>query len=160
MAALDELDRRILISLQEDATRPLEDVARRVGSSKTPVWNRIKKLRDQGVIRRQVAILDPDAVGLGCCFYVLVRTARHDAEWIEQFLQALHRRPEILEAHRLAGDVDYILKVRVADPAAYDAFYRSLTADISIFNVTSLLSMEEIISRTRLKLDPQEPRET
>jgi Lrp/AsnC family transcriptional regulator len=160
MAALDELDRRILISLQEDATRPLEDVARRVGSSKTPVWNRIKKLRDQGVIRGQVAILDPEAVGLGCCFYVLVRTARHDAEWIEQFLQALHRRPEILEAHRLAGDVDYILKVRVADPAAYDAFYRSLTADISIFNVTSLLSMEEIISRTRLKLDPQEPRET
>ena len=160
MAALDELDRRILISLQEDATRPLEDVARRVGSSKTPVWNRIKKLRDQGVIRRQVAILDPDAVGLGCCFYVLVRTARHDAEWIEQFLQALHRRPEILEAHRLAGDVDYILKVRVSDPAAYDAFYRSLTADISIFNVTSLLSMEEIISRTSLKLDPQEPGET
>jgi len=159
MAALDELDRRILISLQEDATRPLEDVARRVGSSKTPVWNRIKKLRDQGVIRGQVAILDPDAVGLGCCFYVLVRTARHDAEWIEQFLHTLHRRPEILEAHRLAGDVDYILKVRVSDPAAYDAFYRSLTADISIFNVTSLLSMEEIISRTSLKLDPQEPQE-
>jgi Lrp/AsnC family transcriptional regulator len=160
MVVLDELDRRILISLQEDATRPLEDVARRVGSSKTPVWNRIKKLRDQGVIRGQVAILDPEAVGLGCCFYVLVRTARHDAEWIEQFLHALHRRPEILEAHRLAGDVDYILKVRVSDPAAYDAFYRSLTADISIFNVTSLLSMEEIISRTSLKLDPQEPGET
>jgi Lrp/AsnC family transcriptional regulator len=152
-AVLDELDKKILISLQEDATRPLEDVARRVGSSKTPVWNRIKKMKDQGVIRSQVAILEPNAVGLGCCFYVLVRTARHDAEWIGQFLHALKRRPEILEAHRLAGDVDYILKVRVPDPAAYDAFYRSLTADISIFNVTSLLSMEEIISRTALELE-------
>ena len=135
MAALDELDRRILISLQEDATRPLEDVARRVGSSKTPVWNRIKKLRDQGVIRGQVAILDPDTVGLRCCFYVLVRTARHDAEWIEQFLHALKRRPEILEAHRLAGDVDYILKVRVANARAYDRFYQALIGEVNTLTV-------------------------
>lgn len=121
-------------------------------TSKTPVWNRIKKLKAGGVIDRQVAIVNPDAIGLGMCFYVLVRTAEHEAGWIEQFLTALKKRPEIMEAHRLAGDVDYILKVRVADAAAYDAFYRGLTADISIFNVTSLLSMEELISTTKLPI--------
>ena len=153
-AALDMLDRKILAALQEDTTRPLDELARIVGSSKTPVWNRIKKLKDRGVIRREVALLDRDAVGLGSCFYVLIRTARHEKAWLDQFLEALSKRPEIMEAHRLAGDIDYILKVVVADAAAYDAFYRSLVADISIFNVTSLLSMEEIISRTELPVAP------
>ena len=148
--ALDGLDRKILAALQQDATRSLDDLARDVGSSKTPVWNRIRKLRAAGVIARQVAIVDPAAVGLESCFYVLIRTARHEAAWLEQFVAALRKRPEILEAHRLAGDIDYILKVRVADAAAYDAFYRALVADVSIFNVTSLLSMEQIISRTAL----------
>ncbi len=153
MARLDELDRKILAALQHDAAQSLEEIAASVGSSKTPVWNRIKKLKARGVIDRQVAIVNPNAVGLAMCFYVLVRTAQHEAAWIEQFLAALKRRPEILEAHRLAGDVDYILKVRVADAAAYDAFYRALTADVSIFNVTSLLSMEELISTTKLPIE-------
>lgn len=156
MKDLDELDRKILSALQEDATRPLDDVAALVGSSKTPVWNRIRKLKERGAIKKQVAILDPDVVGLGSCFYVLIRTARHEGEWIEAFLHALRKRPEIMEAHRLAGEVDYILKVRVADAKAYDDFYRSLVADVSIFNVTSLLSMEEIISRTALPLETTE----
>ncbi|MFN0262487.1 Lrp/AsnC family transcriptional regulator [Tepidamorphus sp. 3E244] len=150
--ALDGLDRKILSELQRDTTQSLEDLAEKVGSSKTPVWTRIRKLRERGVIRAQVALLDPAHVGLGCCFYVLIRTARHDPEWTEQFLQAIRRRPEVQEAHRLAGDIDYIAKVRVADPQAYDAFYRSLVADVSIFNVTSLLSMEELVSRTALPL--------
>lgn len=152
MAVFDELDRRILTCLQEDATQSLEEVAEQVGSSKTPVWNRIKRLKGRGIIDRQVAIVAPDAVGLSMCFYVLIRTAEHDADWLQTFLNALKRRPEILEAHRLAGDVDYILKVRVADARAYDRFYRSLVADVSIFNVTSLLSMEEIVSTTKLPL--------
>ena len=150
--ALDTLDRKILAALQEDATRPLEELARHVGSSKTPVWNRIRKLKERGVIKDQVALVDRRAVGLDSCFYVLIRTARHEKAWLDQFLAALYKRPEIVEAHRLAGDIDYILKVVVADAAAYDAFYRSLVADVSIFNVTSLLSMEEIISRTALPL--------
>ncbi|MFY0610106.1 MAG: Lrp/AsnC family transcriptional regulator [Hyphomicrobiaceae bacterium] len=152
IAKLDELDRKILVALQEDSARSLEEIAATVGSSKTPVWNRIKKLKSRGIIDREVAVVSPSAIGLDMCFYVLVRTARHEADWIEQFLAALKRRPEIMEAHRLAGDVDYILKVRVADAAAYDAFYRSLTADVSIFNVTSLLSMEELISTTKLPI--------
>lgn len=147
---LDDLDRKLLAALQHDATRPLDELARLVGSSKTPVWNRIRRMRERGVIRKQVAIADPAAVGLASCFYVLIRTSRHEKEWLDQFVTALHRRPEVLEAHRLAGDIDYILKVRVADAGDYDRFYRSLVADVSIFNVTSLLSMEEIISETAL----------
>ncbi|MEZ5848352.1 MAG: Lrp/AsnC family transcriptional regulator [Geminicoccaceae bacterium] len=149
-APLDALDRKIVMALQEDATRPLDELAAHVGSSKTPVWNRIRKLKERGIIKKQVAVLDPSAVGLSACFFVLIRTARHEKEWLEQFLAALRNRPEILEAHRLAGDIDYILKVRVEDAQAYDRFYRALVSEVSIFNVTSLLSMEEIISTTML----------
>ncbi len=150
--SLDELDRNILLALQEDATRSLEELAKIVGSSKTPVWNRIRKLRKQGVIKKQIAIVDPKAVGLDSCFYVLVRTSQHDDQWLKQFVAALHEHPEVIEAHRLAGDIDYILKVRVKDSAGYDAFYRSLVSKVSIFNVTSLLSMEEILSRDSVPL--------
>jgi Lrp/AsnC family transcriptional regulator len=150
--ALDELDRNILALLQEDAGLALEEIARRVGASKTPVWNRIRKMRERGVIRREVAILDPEKIGLESCFFVLIRTSQHDAGWLERFLHAVQARPEVLEAHRLAGDVDYILKVRVENAKAYDDFYRSLIAEVSIFNVTSTLSMEEIKNTTALPL--------
>lgn len=149
---IDTLDRKILRLLQEDATPGLDEIAARVGSSKTPVWNRIRKLREAGVIERQVAILDAEAVGVGSCFFVLVRTSRHDAEWLADFMAALKARPEIMEAHRLAGEIDYLLKVRVADAAGYDRFYRSLIEDVSIFSVTALLSMEEMIAKTALPL--------
>ncbi len=150
---LDELDRKILAALQQDATRPLDELAKLVGSSKTPVWNRIRKLKKRGVIQKQVAIVDPTTIGLESCFYVLIRTSRHERAWLDKFVGALKRRPEVLEAHRLAGDIDYILKVRVANAAAYDAFYRSLVSEVEIFNVSALLSMEEIISETSLPIE-------
>ncbi|WP_120717557.1 Lrp/AsnC family transcriptional regulator [Tsuneonella amylolytica] len=153
---IDTLDRKILRLLQQDATRPLDEIAQEVGSSKTPVWNRIRKMREAGVIDRQVAVLDPAKVGLGSCFFVLVRTARHDAEWLASFTSALEARPEIVEAHRLAGEIDYLIKVRVADAAAYDRFYRALIEDVSIFSVTALLSMEEMIATTALPLGEPE----
>ncbi len=149
---LDDLDRNILALLQEDASLALEEIARRVGASKTPVWNRIRKMKERGVIRREVAIVDPEKVGLESCFFVLIRTARHDAEWLDRFLHAVQARPEVMEAHRLAGDIDYILKVRVENAKAYDTFYRALIADVSIYNVTSTLSMEEIKNTTALSL--------
>ena len=151
--ALDSLDLKILSLVQKNAELSIDELAKLSGSSKTPVWNRLKKLKKQGYITRQVAILDAEAVGLTACFFVLIRTAEHDKDWQKQFLQALQNRPEIQEAHRLAGDVDYLLKVRVRDPADYDRFYQDLVADISIFNVTSLLSMHEIISTTTLHLE-------
>ena len=148
--AIDDLDRNILALLQEDASLPLDEIARRLGASKTPVWNRIRKLRAAGVIRGEVAILDPDKLGFESCFFVLIRTSQHDAGWLDRFLKVIQSRPEVMEAHRLAGDIDYILKVRVENARAYDAFYRALIKDVSIFNVTSLLSMEEIKSTTAL----------
>ena len=150
--ALDDLDRNILGLLQQDAALPLEEIARRLGTSKTPVWNRIRKLRAAGVIKAEVAILDPESIGLDACFFVLIRTAQHDTGWLARFLKAVQDRPEVIEAHRLAGDIDYILKVRVPNARAYDAFYRALIADVSIFNVTSSLSMEEIKYTTALPI--------
>ncbi|MEM7616093.1 MAG: Lrp/AsnC family transcriptional regulator [Pseudomonadota bacterium] len=148
--ALDPLDRKILAALQRDASRSLDQLARDVGASKTPVWNRIRKMKDAGVIRGEVALLDPEALGLEACFFVLIKTSEHDADWLERFMRALQQRPEVMEAHRLAGDIDYILKVRVMNPKAYDDFYRALISEVSIYNVTSTLSMEEIKNTTAL----------
>lgn len=152
VARLDELDRRILAELQVDADQSLDGVARKVGSSRTPVWNRIRRMKAEGTIRAQVALLDPEALGLEACFFVLIRTSEHELNWQRRFLAALRERPEVLEAHRLAGDVDYILKVRVANARAYDRFYQALIAEVRIHNVTALLSMEEIKSTTVLPL--------
>ncbi len=147
---LDELDRKILRTLQADAGQSLDEIARKVGSSKTPVWNRIRKMRAAGVMGPSTVIVDPDALGLEACFFVLIRTSEHEAEWQHRFLAALRARPEVQEAHRLAGEIDYILKVRVANARAYDVFYQALISEVRVFNVTALLSMEEIKSETAL----------
>lgn len=149
---LDDLDRKILVQLQEDGGQSLDDIAKAVGSSKTPVWNRIRKMREGGVIRQQTYLLDAEALGFEACFFVLIRTSEHDAGWQAQFLSALHARPEVMEAHRLAGDIDYILKVRVANARAYDVFYQALISEVKVHNVTALLSMEEIKSTTMLPI--------
>lgn len=151
-AQLDDLDRKILGELQSDAAQSLDEIARKVGSSKTPVWNRIRRMRETGVILRQTALLDAESLGLEACFFVLIRTSEHEADWQHKFLQVLRSRPEVLEAHRLAGDIDYILKVRVKNARAYDAFYQALISEVKIFNVTALLSMEEIKATTVLPL--------
>lgn len=151
---LDDLDRKILRELQEDAGRSLDEIARLVGSSKTPVWNRIRKLRAAGVIAQPTIHVSPEALGLEACFFVLIRTASHEADWQARFLAALRARPEVLEAHRLAGEIDYILKVRVENARAYDRFYQSLIAQVKINSVSALLSMEEIKSTTVLPVGP------
>ena len=149
---IDDLDRKILAELQADAEQSLDEIARKVGSSKTPVWNRIKRMKETGVITRQTAILDAEALGLEACFFVLVRTSEHELGWEKRFLDVVRRRPEVLEAHRLAGDIDYILKVRVKNARAYDTFYQALISEVRIYNVTALLSMEEIKTTTVLPL--------
>ena len=113
--AIDDVDRNILSLLQQDLSLALDEIARRVGASKTPVWNRIRKMKASGLIKAEVAILDPDKLGLEACFFVLIRTSQHDAGWLDRFLKAVQSRPEVMEAHRLAGDIDYILKVRVPE---------------------------------------------
>ncbi len=149
---IDDTDRKILAQLQRDASQSLDDIAREVGSSKTPVWNRIRKLREAGVIGQQTVVLDAEALGFEACFFVLIRTSSHEAAWQAAFLKALKDRPEVQEAHRLAGDIDYILKVRVKNARAYDMFYQALISEVKVHNVTALLSMEEIKSTTMLPL--------
>ena len=151
---LDDVDRKILSLLQQDASLSLDQIADRVGASKTPVWNRIRKLREAGVIGRQTVILDAEALGLEACFFVLVRTTEHDADWAGRFLAAVRARPEVVEAHRLAGDIDYILKVVVRNARAYDRFYQSLISEVRIQNVTALLSMEEMKATHALPIPP------
>ena len=150
---MDDLDRRILDLLQRDASLSVEAVATQVHSSKSPVWNRIRKMREAGVIARQVVVLDPAKVDRAEVFFVSVKTGSHSADWLARFTEAIRDLPEIQEAHRLAGEIDYILKVRVRDTRAFDAFYKRLTARVEMFAVTSQLSMETIKSTTVIELD-------
>ncbi|MEJ1998287.1 MAG: Lrp/AsnC family transcriptional regulator [Maritimibacter sp.] len=143
---------KILSELQEDASQSLDTIAAKVGSSKTPVWNRIRKMREAGVIGPQTVVVDAETLGFEACFFVLVRTSEHEADWQDKFLKVLRERPEVMEAHRLAGEIDYILKVRVKNARAYDEFYQALISEVKIFNVTALLSMEEIKFTTALPL--------
>ena len=149
---MDRIDLTILRELQEDASQPLEEIARKANSSKTPVWNRIKKMREAGILGPQTVALNADLLGFEACFFVLIRTNEHDAAWQASFLAALLRRKEVQEAHRLAGEIDYILKVRVKNARAYDPFYQELISDVKIYNVTALLSMEEIKSTRKLPI--------
>jgi len=149
---IDAIDIKIMKELQVDANQPLEALAKKVGASKTPVWNRIRKLRDAGIIKTTVAVLDPEKVNLSTCFFVFVKTSAHEKDWQDRFLNAVRSRPEVMEAHRLAGEVDYVLKIRVADARAYDAFYQALISEVSIFEVTSTMSMEEIKATTALPI--------
>ena len=147
---LDATDRKILAEMQVDAGQSLDEIARKVGSSKTPVWNRIRKMRDAGVMGAPTVVLDAVKLGFDACFFVLIRTSEHDSAWQAKFLTALQNRPEVQEAHRLAGDIDYILKVRVKNARAYDTFYQSLIREVKVHNVTALLSMEQIKETTAL----------
>ncbi len=149
---LDDTDRKILRELQSDASRSLDEIAQAVGSSKTPVWNRIRKMREAGIVKQNTVLLDAEALGFEATFFVLIRTSEHEADWQRRFLAALRARPEVQEAHRLAGDIDYILKVRVKNARAYDTFYQALISEVRIYNVTALLSMEEIKSTVALPL--------
>lgn len=148
----DDTDRKILRLIQVDATLPLEEIARQIGSTKSPVWNRIKKLKAAGVIDREVAILNGNSVGLTETFFIAIRTDQHTTDWLGRFTEIVNEMPEILECHRLAGDVDYIMKIRVASTRDYDLFYKRFIGRINLFNVTSSLSMEVIKETTALKV--------
>ena len=151
--SIDNVDKKILRELLVDSHQTLSELSNKVGAAKTPVWRRIRRLRQSGVIRNYTITVDAEKLGLEACFFVLVRTSEHEAEWQMRFLEVLQARPEILEAHRLAGDIDYILKVQVANARAYDAFYQSLISHVKIFDVTAQLSMEVLKSTNELALD-------
>ncbi|RFC65381.1 Lrp/AsnC family transcriptional regulator [Fulvimarina endophytica] len=150
---MDRLDKKILRLLQADTTLAVADVAKRVGLSTTPCWRRIQKLEEEGVIKRRVAILDPDKVNTRVTVFVSIRTNSHSTEWLRRFSEVVTTFPEVLEFYRMSGEVDYLLRVVVPDIAAYDAFYKRLIEKIEIRDVSSAFAMERIKSTTELPLD-------
>lgn len=150
--SLDAIDRRILRELQTDATIPIVELAERVGLSQTPCWKRVKRLTDEGVIERRVALLARDKLDLGLVVFVSVRTSQHDESWLQAFAKGASSLPEVVEFYRLAGETDYLLKVVVADIAAYDRFYKRLIAAAPLNDVSSAFAMEQIKFTTALPL--------
>jgi len=152
---MDRIDRKILAFLQDDADIGIAELADRVGLSQTPCWKRVQKLQAAGVIVRRVALVSPEKVGLGLTVFVSVETADHSAAWLESFAEGIAGMPEVMELYRMAGDVDYMLRVVVADMAAYDAFYKRLIGRFPLKNVTSRFAMERVKSTTALPIPPE-----
>ena len=155
---MDAIDRKILTALQQDASISIADLADRVGLSQTPCWKRVQRLEAAGVILRRVALVSPEAIGLGLTVFVQIETADHSGPWLEGFATAVGEMPEVMELYRMAGDVDYMMRVVVADMAAYDAFYKRLIARFPLKNVTSRFAMERIKSITAYRVpEPADP---
>lgn len=141
---LDPLDIKILTELQRDASQPVAELAETVGLSTNACWRRIKRLEEVGVIRARVALLDPQKLGLGVTVFVAVRTNEHNDEWLQQFAKAVDSIPEVIEFYRMSGDVDYLLRVQVADIADYDRVYKQLIKKVRLTDVSSTFAMEQI----------------
>ncbi len=149
---MDAIDRKILAVVQEDASLSVAEIGQRVGLSSTPCWKRMQRLEADGVIIRRVAIIDPEKVGLGITVFVSVETGDHSQEWLSRFAQVVNDMPEVMEFYRMAGDVDYVLRVVVQDMLSYDTFYKKLIATVPLKNVTSRFAMERIKQTTALPI--------
>ena len=149
---MDEMDRRILKILQEDASLSASDVARQVGLSSSPCWKRINRMRDDGIIKRQTAILDASRLGFGLTVFVSIKTGEHSSYWLAEFSGKITAMPEVMEFHRMSGDVDYMLKVVVRDMKSFDDFYKHLIDIDALSDVTSRFSMETIKESTALPI--------
>ncbi|MBL1377815.1 Lrp/AsnC family transcriptional regulator [Zobellella iuensis] len=150
---MDDFDRRILALLQQDATLALKDLAEAVNLSTTPCWKRVKRLEEEGYIRARVALLDGERLGLGLSVFVQIKTQRHDSRWLARFAETVTAFEEVVEFYRMSGDWDYLLRVVVADIAAYDRFYKKLiTSTEGLSDITSSFAMEQIKYSTALPL--------
>jgi len=147
---MDAIDRKILSVLQEDAALSVAEIGNRVGLSSTPCWKRIQRLETEGVILKRVALVDQDRIGLGITVFVSIETDDHSQEWLDRFAKVVGAMPEVMEFYRMAGDVDYMLRVVVADMPSYDVFYKKLIGAVPLKNVTSRFAMEKIKSVTAL----------
>jgi len=149
---MDSIDRKILTALQADATISIAELADKVGLSQTPCWKRIQRLEQQGVILGRVALVSPEKIGLGLTVFVEVQIPDHSVHWLDRFARAITSMPEVIEFYRMAGDVDYLLRVVVADMADYDRFYKKLIEEFQLKNVTSRFAMERIKSTTAFRM--------
>lgn len=152
-AELDSIDCRILRIIQLDASLSIHEIADQVGLSNNPCWRRIKQMEKAGVIDRRVALLNPDKVGLGVTAFVSIRSDKHNPEWLAIFAEGVQRIPEIIECHRMSGDVDYLLKIMVSDIAHYDRIYQQIISTIpGLSDVSSTFSMERLKHGTALEV--------
>lgn len=149
---MDAIDRKILAVVQQDVSLSVAEIGQRVGLSSTPCWKRLQRLEADGIITRRVALVDPDKIGLGITVFVSIETGDHSQEWLKRFAEVVSAWPEVMEFYRMAGDVDYMLRVMVPDIAGYDTFYKKLIATVPLKNVTSRFAMERIKSTTALPL--------
>jgi Lrp/AsnC family transcriptional regulator len=149
---MDAIDRKILAVMQDDVSLSVAEIGSRVGLSSTPCWKRIQRLEADGVITRRVALIDPAKIGLGITVFVSIETGDHSQDWLGRFASLVEAMPEVMEFYRMAGDVDYMLRVVVPDIAGYDAFYKKLIGTVPLKNVTSRFAMEKIKSTTALPI--------
>ncbi|MDN3680442.1 Lrp/AsnC family transcriptional regulator [Vibrio tapetis subsp. quintayensis] len=150
---LDKVDSQLLTMLQKDCTQPLSELAEQVNLTTTPCWKRLKRLEEEGVIKKRVALLDPEKLGLSFTAFVQVKTSDHSHEWYEQFVETVVELPEVMEFYRMAGEYDYMMRVLVEDMKAFDNFYKQLVNRVDgITNVTSTFAMESLKSSTVLPL--------
>ena len=150
---MDSIDRKILRELQRDCSGSIAEIADRAGVSQTPCWRRIKKLEEAGYITQRVALLDQDLLNLGMTAYVMIKTSHHDDSWLDRFSEGVSLIPEVIEIHRMAGDIDYLLKIVATDMSDYDRIYKRLITVAELFDVSASFSMERIKSSTELPLD-------
>ncbi len=149
---MDQIDQEIVRLLQADATLSVREIGEQVGLSPTPCWRRIRNLEESGVLAGRVALVDPSKVNLAVTALVLIRTNAHNREWLDQFLTGIDRFPEVVEAYRTSGEIDYLLKVMVPDIAAYDAFYQRLIEEVDLYDVRTTFVMERMKHTTALPL--------
>jgi len=149
---MDAIDHKILAVVQEDASLSVAEIGQRVGLSSTPCWKRLQRLEADGVIMRRVALIDPEKMGLGITVFVSIETGDHSQDWLKKFAETVGAMPEVMEFYRMAGDVDYMLRVVVHDMQSYDGFYKKLIATVPLKNVTSRFAMERIKSTTALPI--------
>jgi Lrp/AsnC family transcriptional regulator len=153
-ASLDALDRRILDLLQHDADVAVGELAERVHLSQNACWRRVKRLEQDGWILKRVALLDAARLGAGVTVFVSVRAAEHSEAWLAEFAAAARRIPEVVEFYRMSGQIDYLMKIQVADIAAYDAVYKRLIRQVRLSEVSSAFAMEVIKHTTAIPLTP------
>lgn len=149
---LDDIDRRLLAELQRDASGSLEALGDRIGLSRNACWNRVRRLEEAGVVTARVALVDPKAVNLGLTVFIAVKTDEHDPDWLETFAREARAIPEIQGVYRTAGDLDYLIRARVPDVAAYDALYQRLIRKVRLADVSASFVMQEIKETTALPL--------
>ena len=154
MNDLDAMDLSILALLQEDATLSLQVIADTVHLSQNACWKRVREMEKSGVIKKRVALLDAAKLGAGLTVFVQVRAAEHSEAWLEEFAAAVRKVPQIVEFYRMTGEVDYLIKMRVADMAGYDRAYKQLIASARLGDVSASFAMEEIKTTTAIPLPP------